>query len=185
VEAKELRGPERFGKELQRALLNPSSPCGRGKSMVKNKAGNVEEYLEGLPEDARNVIAMIRELILRRLPKGYRECMNWGMISYEIPLERYPDTYNKQPLSYLGLAAQKNYYALYLTCAYQDAALLEKLKEGFRTAGKKLDMGKSCLRFRTLEDLPLVIIEQVVGYTPPGRFIEIYESARRQAKAKS
>jgi Domain of unknown function (DU1801) len=150
--------------------------------MVKNKAATVEEYLEGLSEDARNVVAAIRESILRRLPKGYRECINWGMISYEIPLERYSDTYNKQPLCYLGLAAQKNYYALYLTCAYQDAALLEKLKEGFRTAGKKLNMGKSCLRFRKLEDLPLEVIEQVVGETPPERFIEIYESGRRQAK---
>lgn len=152
--------------------------------MVTNKAATVEEYLEDLSGEARIVITMIRELILRHLPKGYRECMNWGMISYEIPLERYPDTYNKQPLSYLGLAAQKNHYALYLTCAYQDAAVLEKLKEGFRTAGKKLDMGKSCLRFRKLEDLPLDVIEQVVGYTSPERFIEIYESARRQVKTK-
>jgi hypothetical protein len=152
--------------------------------MVKNKAATVEEYLEGLSEEARTVIATIRELILRRLPKGYRECMNWGMISYEIPLERYPDTYNKQPLSYLGLAAQKNHYALYLTCAYQDPEVLEKLKEGFRTAGKELNIGKSCLRFRKLEDLPLGVIEQVVGYTSPERFIEIYESASQQAKNK-
>ena len=153
--------------------------------MDKKKAATVDEYLGDLSEEARTVITTLRELILRRLPKGYRECMNWGMISYDIPLERYPDTYNKQPLSYLGLAAQKKHYALYLSCAYQDAALLEKLKEGFRTAGKKLDMGKSCLRFRTLEDLPLDVIEQVVGYIPPERFIEIYESARQQAKNKS
>jgi hypothetical protein len=93
--------------------------------------------------------------------------MNWGMICYEVSLERYPHTNNVQPLSYVALAAQKNYYALYLMCAYQDSEQERWLREGFRRAGLKLDMRKSCIRSRKAEDLPLGTIGRVVASTPP------------------
>jgi len=104
--------------------------------------------------------------------------MNWGMISYEIPLERYPNTYNGQPLSYVALAAQKSYYALYLTSAYPDSEQGKQLVEAFKRAGKKLDMGKSCLRFKTLDDLPLDAIARVVASMPPEKWIAQFEAAR-------
>lgn len=147
--------------------------------MAKSNAATVEGYLKELPEDRRAVVSKVRDVILRNLPKGYRESMNWGMICYEVPPERYPKTYNDQPLAYLALAAQKNYFALYMTGVYQDSEQEAHLKESFEKAGKKLDMGKSCLRFRRLEDLPLDVIGKAVAGTSPDEFIERYEANRR------
>lgn len=148
--------------------------------MAKSQAATVAQYLNELPEDRRAVISQVRAVILKRLPEGYREVMNWGVISYEIPLEQYPDTYNRQPLSYIGLAAQKNYYALYLTAVYQDAEQEKHLQEGFSKAGKKLDKGKSCIRFQRVEDLPLDVIGRAVASTPPKKLIALYEANRKR-----
>lgn len=146
--------------------------------MVKSNANTVEAYLAELPEGQRQVVTAVRDLIRRNLPDGYAESMNWGMISYEIPLADYPKTYNKQPLTYISLAAQKNHYALYLMGLYQDQLQTEWLKEAYEQMGKKLDMGKSCVRFRKLEDLPLDLIAQVVASMPPADFIAQYEMSR-------
>ncbi len=146
--------------------------------MVHGEATTVEAYLNELPEERRAVMAAVREVILRNLPEGYCETVNWGMLSYEIPLERYPNTYNRQPLMYLGLAAQKKHYALYAHSAYANAQQRAWLEEAFRMAGKKLDMGKSCLRFRRLEDLPLDVIAQFVASTPVDGYIRFYESVK-------
>src|SRR5919107_235015 len=127
--------------------------------MASSKAATVEEYLAELPEERRAVVAAVRDAVRRRLPAGYEERMSWGMISYEVPLERYPTTYNGQPLVYIALAAQKGHYALYLTSPSQDPAQAAWLKAEFARAGKKLDMGKSCLRFRSLADVPLDVLE--------------------------
>jgi hypothetical protein len=147
--------------------------------MVSSKATTVDDYLAELPPERRSIIASVRDLVHRNLPEGYRETINWGMISYEIPLERYPDTHNKQPLSYAGLAAQKSFYTLYLNSVYQNADGKKWLEREFQKAGKKLDMGKSCLHFKRLEDLPLDVIARVIGSTPPEQFIEQYESSRQ------
>jgi Domain of unknown function (DU1801) len=148
--------------------------------MASSKAATVDDYLAELPPERRSVVASVRDLVRRNLPEGYRESMSWGMISYEIPLERYPNTYNKQPLSYAALAAQKNFYTLYLTGVYQDAERRKWLEREFKKAGKKLDMGKSCLHFKRLEDLPLDVIAQAIGGTPPEKLIEQYEASRKK-----
>jgi hypothetical protein len=148
--------------------------------MAKSKAATVEEYLAELPEDRRAAIAEVRDVVLRNLPAGYVETMNWGMISYEVPLERYPNTYNKQPLSYAALASQKNYCALYLLGVYADGEEEGWFREAFRKAGKKLDMGKSCIRFRTADDLPLDVIGRAVAGTTPEQLIAIHEKARER-----
>lgn len=149
--------------------------------MVQSKAATVDEYLSELPEERRAVVSKVRDVVRRNLPKGYRETTNWGMIAYDIPLERYPDTYNGQPLCYAGLAAQKNHYALYLMGAYSNPADAAKLREAFRKAGKKMDMGKSCLRFQRAEDLPLEAIGRLIKGTSPDEFIRSYESGRKKA----
>jgi len=113
------------------------------------------------------------------LPEGYQETINWGMISYEIPLDRYPDTYNNQPLSYLGLAAQRNYNALYLMPVYQDEKLEEWLSEEFEKANKKMDIGRSCLKFQTVDDLPIEAITKIIAHQTPDEFIETYEEKRK------
>jgi hypothetical protein len=148
--------------------------------MVQSKAKTVEEYLDELPPDRREVISGVRDVIMENLPDGYVESMNWGMISYEIPLKDYPDTYNGQPLSYVGLAAQKNYHALYLMGVYGDARKEALLREGFEKAGLKLDMGKSCVRFHKLESLPLDVIGEIIASLPPKDLIAIYEKHRRR-----
>lgn len=151
---------------------------------MKSNATTVEDYLNELPPERRAVIEQVREVILRHLPEGYRESIGFGMISYEIPLEQYPDTYNKQPLTYVALAAQKNYYALYLMCVYSDLLGQEKLAEEFAAAGKKLDMGKSCVRFRRLDDLPLDVIGRVIAATAPDEYIRVYEASIHQRPKK-
>ena len=104
--------------------------------------------------------------------------MNWGMIAYQVPLERYPETYNGEPLLYAAVAAQKRHYSLYLTSVYQQNALEKRLRAAFYRAGKKLDMGKSCIRFKTLEDLPLDAIGEIVGSVSVDQFVKNYEKAR-------
>lgn len=146
------------------------------------KETTVDEYLAELPEERRAIVSKVRDVVRRNLPKGYRETANWGMIAYDIPLERYPDTYNGKPLCYAGLAAQKNHYALYLMGAYSNPADAAKLREAFRKAGKKMDMGKSCLRFQRAEDLPLEAIGRLIKGTPPDKFIRSYESIRKTAR---
>ena len=138
----------------------------------------VAEYLAGLPKDRRAAIEAVRSVIRRNLPAGYRETLRWGAIAYEIPLRRYPNTYNGKPLAYVCLAAQKSYCALYLMGVYQVPAQAAKLKAAFAAAGKKADMGKSCIRFRTADDLPLEAIGRLVASTAVEKFIARYEASR-------
>ena len=152
--------------------------------MVTSKATSVKEYLAGLPSERRSSISRVRDVVRKNLPEGYREVMNWGMVTYELPLERYPDTYNGRPLCYAAIAAQKNHNALYLMSAYEDTGEAARLRDAFRKAGKKMDMGKSCLRFRNSDDLPLEAIGQVIRNTPPEKFIARYEASRREPSRK-
>ena len=148
--------------------------------MASSTATTVDDYLAELPPERREVVTAVRDVVRRNLPAGYQERMNWGMISYELPLEQYPNTYNGQPLNYAALAAQKNYFALYLTNVNQSAEQESWLKGEFKKAGKKLDMGKSCLRFKRIEDLQLDAIAKLIASTPPQKFIEQYEASRKR-----
>jgi uncharacterized protein YdhG (YjbR/CyaY superfamily) len=146
--------------------------------MAKSKAATVDEYLAELTEDRRAVVSTIRDLVLANLPDGYREAMNWGMISYEVPLERYPKTYNKQPLSFIAMAAQKNHYALYLNCLYAGSEGEGSFRAEFEKSGKKLDMGKSCVRFKAIDELALDAIAKVIAGTPVDTYIARFEASR-------
>ena len=143
--------------------------------MASSTAATVSDYLKELPEDRRKAISRVRSIVRKNLPEGYSEGMSWGMISWFIPLKDYPDTYNGQPLCIAGLASQKNFCTLYLMGAYMNPAQLAALKEGFRKAGKKLDMGKSCIHFKQADDLPLDTIAEVVAAVPPEELIELNE----------
>lgn len=150
--------------------------------MVSSNAATVEEYLQSLPEDRREAVSKVREVILKNLPEGYEEGMQYGMIGYYIPLEEYPDTYNGQSLAYAALASQKNHMALYLTNIYSDPHLKKKFTEAYKASGKKMDMGKSCVRFKRLEDLPLDVIGEAIAATLVDQFIGLYEESRKQFK---
>lgn len=149
---------------------------------MQSAAKTVKEYLDELPEDRRRELGKVRSVVRKNLPKGYRESMGFGMITYEVPLERYPETYNKQPLCYAGLAAQKNFNTLYLMGAYADSEQRRKLEQAFKKSGKKMDMGKSCLHFKEAADLPLDAIGELIASTPPEKMIEAYETSRAKSK---
>src|SRR5687768_18006904 len=104
--------------------------------------------------------------------------MNWGVMSWEVPLELSGPTYNKQPLAYAALAAQKNSNSLYLNCVYASKERTERLKQAWAAAGKKLDMGKSCIRFKKADDLALDLLSEEIASITPDEFIRIYEEAR-------
>ncbi len=148
--------------------------------MVRSDAATVEDYLTELSDDRRHAIEAVRETILDNLADGFVEAMNWGMIAYEVPLETFPDTYNGQPLMYAALAAQKNHMAVYLTTVYADGEVEGWFRKRYRATGKKLDMGKSCVRFRELEQLPVELIGEVIGRTSVDEFLAKYGDAMRK-----
>ena len=155
---------------------------------MKSDATTVKEYLDSLPEDRRKAISAVRREIRKQLPKGYVEGMQFGMIGYYIPLRRYPDTYNGQPLNFAALASQKNHMAVYLNNIYGDPKLQRWFEKEYRASGKKLDMGKSCVRFKRLDDVPVELIGEAVSKTSVDGFIAQYERARSnsaRARAKS
>ena len=145
---------------------------------MRSDAATVDEYLAELPEERREAIGTVRDVILANLPAGYEEAMRWGMITYEVPLAAEPDTYNGRPLMYAALASQKNHMAVYLTGVYADDEARERFLEAYRATGKRLDMGKSCIRFRKLENLPLEVIGEAVSRYPVPEFLTLVTQAR-------
>ena len=148
--------------------------------MVSSSATTVAGYLAELDPARRAEVETVRDLVNAALPAGYREGMTYGMIGWVIPLDDYPDTYNGQPLGYAALAAQKNGNSLYLNCVYASTERTERLKQAWAAAGKKLDMGKSCIRFRRASDLALDVVRDEIAATAPAEFIAIYEQTRRR-----
>jgi Domain of unknown function (DU1801) len=144
---------------------------------MKSDALTVSEYLAGLPEDRKKAIAAVRKVIRANLPKGIVESMNWGMIVYEVPLKTYPDTYNGQPLAYAGLASQKNHMSVYLMGIYGSDALRADFESAYRATGKRMDVGKSCVRFRALDDLPLDVVGDAIGALTLDQFLALHDEA--------
>jgi len=146
--------------------------------MVSSKAATPETYIGELPPERKALVSKVRDLVNANLPPGYFERMNWGMISWELPLERYSGTYNGQPLVYAGLAAQKNHVALYLNCIYASEERTQQLREAYEAAGKTLDMGKSCVRFKKSEDVAEDVLARAIASVPVESFIADYERTR-------
>ena len=145
---------------------------------MQNETATVGDYLDGLPEDRRVVVSAVRDAINASLPDGYREEMAFGMIGWAIPLEDYPDTYNGQPLGIAALASQKNHVSLYLMGLYGSEPEEAWFRAEYAKRGLKLDMGKSCVRFKRLDQIPLDVIGQVIAKIPPDLYIRRYEAAR-------
>jgi hypothetical protein len=144
--------------------------------MVQSKAITVRQYLKELEPEHRAVIEPVRDCINKNIRDGFEEVMNWGMISWEPPLARFPKTYNKNPLLYCSLASQKNRYAVYLMCVYSGSKYLQILEKGYQSAGLKLDMGKCCVRFKSLDGVHLPTISRVVAACSLDDFIDIHDS---------
>ena len=155
---------------------------------MQTKATTVNQYLAELPEDRREAITAIREVILKNLPKGYEEGMQWGMPSYFVPLSAYPSGYNcqpDQPLPFVGFASQKNHMAFYGFCIYMDEELKNRFVEEWKNTGKKLDMGKSCVRFKKLEDVPLKVIGDAAKRVPMKKYIKQYEEQLQNSGSRN
>ncbi|MDQ3078128.1 MAG: DUF1801 domain-containing protein [Pseudomonadota bacterium] len=149
---------------------------------MSSKAATVADYLAELPPERRAEIEQVRDAVNAALPEGYCESMAYGMIGWAIPLEDYPNTYNGQPLAYAGLAAQKNGYSLYLNCVYASEERTRRLHEAWAATGKKLDMGKSCIRFKRADDLALDVIQGEIAATTPAEFLALYEGVEPPAR---
>ena len=145
---------------------------------MRSEASTVEAYLAELPEDRRGTVEAVRALVREHLPEGYEEGMELGMISYHVPLARSPRTDNGRPLGYVALASQKRYLSLYLMGVYAERE--GRFRAAYAASGKRLDMGKSCLRFRRLDDLALDVIAEEIAATGVDDLIAYYEAARRR-----
>jgi uncharacterized protein YdhG (YjbR/CyaY superfamily) len=151
--------------------------------MVSSAATTIAQYLASLPADRRGAIERVRDTVNAHLPAGYQEGMQYGMIGWCIPLSRYADTHNGQPLCLAALAAQKGSNSLYLMTVYGDKTVEKRFRAGFKAAGKKLDMGKSCVRFKTAEALALDVIGDTISAVSVDRYIAHYEKARAKTKS--
>ena len=152
-----------------------------GKSTSKAKAARpttVTAYLASLTPEKRGVIEEARAFVRQHISKGYAEFMNWGVINWGIPLEEFSDTYNGQPLCYVGLAAQKNYNAFYLMGAYDGSNGAKQLADAFKKAGKRFDMGKCCLRFKQLDDLELTSVANLIAKATPADYLTYYKRTK-------
>jgi hypothetical protein len=145
---------------------------------MKSTATTVNEYLAELAPERRAVVEPVLELVRKNLPEGFQEVMNWGMICWEVPLSTYPATYNGQPLTFGGLASQKNYISLYLMGLYMNPKLMAMLDN----SGKKLKMGKACINFKRVDELPLAEIAEIIRSCKLEEFIETHE--RQYARKK-
>jgi hypothetical protein len=160
--------------------------AGKSRSNAKSaRPTTVAAYLASLTAEKRAVIDEARAFVHKHIPKGYAEFMNWGVINWGIPLEEFSDTHNGQPLCYVGLAAQKRYNSLYLMGTHDSSngeytlPFPEKLLvDAFKKSGKRLDMGKCCLRFKELDDLELTSVAQVIAMTTPKEYIAYYKRAK-------
>ncbi|MGO9463218.1 MAG: DUF1801 domain-containing protein [Isosphaeraceae bacterium] len=155
---------------------------------MPNKPTTVAEYLSGLPEDRREAIEAVRQLILKNLDNDYEEGIQYGMIGYYVPHRVYPSGYHcdpKQPLPFAALASQKNYMSLYLMCVYGDTDHSKRFREAWAQTGKKLDMGKSCVRFKNVDDLALDVIAEAIKAVPAKKYVAYCEAARQVSKKTS
>ena len=154
----------------------------RGDAM-QSKAGTVDEYLAEMPEERRAAVEAVRGLVRASMPPGYAETMRWGMITWEVPLEVSGPTYNGQPLMHVALASQKRHIALYLCGLYCIAGQEEAFRAAYKAAGKRLDLGKACLRFRRPEDLEAEAVSRLIRAVPPEMLVEASRRAHARPRA--
>ena len=150
--------------------------------MASSTAPTPDEYIASLPPERRAAISTVRDVIRRNLPDGFEEGMEFGMIAWFVPLDRFPDTYNGHPLGLAALASQKQYMSLYLNTVYGDPQQADWFRARYAASGKRLDMGKSCVRFRSLDDLPLDVIGETIARVPLDRYVAHYQAARSTSR---
>jgi hypothetical protein len=151
--------------------------------MATSSTKTVDEYLAALPADRRAAIAAVRDTINKHIPRGYEHGMLYGGPAWYVPRSRLAETYNGQPLAVAVLASQKQYMALYLMTVYGDSKLSAWFRKAYAATGKKLDMGKSCIRFKALDALPLGVVGEAVSKVSVDEYVKVYEQSRAGTKA--
>jgi hypothetical protein len=146
---------------------------------MQSKAATVDAYLAELPADRQQAMEKLRAVIKKNLPKGFQECMNYGMIGYVVPHSKYPAGYHcnpKDPLPFMNIASQKNFIAVYNMGVYTNPTILKWLTAAYaKTGAGKLDMGKSCMRFKKMENIPYTLIGELAAKITPDEWIATYE----------
>ncbi len=155
---------------------------------MQSKAATVDEYFDSLPEDRKEPMKKLRKVILKNQPKGFEERMAYGMVGYVVPLSTYPAGYHcdpRLPLGLMNIASQKNFIAVYHMGIYADPKLLKWFTDEYpKHCKKKLDMGKSCIRFKYMDDIPYELIGKLVSKMTPQDWIACYEAGLEQAGIK-
>lgn len=149
------------------------------RAMVQSKAKTVAQYLRELPDDRRAALQVLREVFLENVDSDIVEVMSYGMIGYHVSFDAYPGGYHcdsSTPLPYAGLASQKNHLALYMMGLYMDPDDVAWFQSAWKATGNRLDMGKSCVRFRRIEDVPLEVVAEAIRRMPSKRYIQTYEA---------
>jgi hypothetical protein len=155
---------------------------------MQSKAKTVSEYLAELQADRRTAIQAVRKVILKNLDPDFEEGMQYGMISYYVPHRIYPAGYHcdpSQPLPFACLASQKNHMSLYMMSIYGDRDHAKWFHDEWAKTGKKLDMGKSCIRFKKLDDLPLELIGKAIARVKAKKYIAVCESQTKLSRKKA
>jgi len=150
--------------------------------MVTSDARTPDAYLASLPEDRRRIVSAVADVVRANLPPGFEEGMGYGMMGWYVPADAFPDTDNGRPLPLAGIASQQRYISLYLVHVYADPELESWFRERWAATGKKLDMGKSCVRFTRLEDLPLDLIGEVIARADVPSLIAHHVASRGLAR---
>jgi hypothetical protein len=169
-----LSAPERIGLSSPKEPSMSATPA----APAPTDAG-VIAYLSALPDDRRAIVRALRDTIVRNLPDGYEEGIQYGMIGYFVPHARCPEGYHcdpKQPVPFVSVASQKSHVGLYLFCVYLDEARRERFAERWVADGHKLDMGKGCVRIKRLDDVPLDLVGETVASVPVDAFLANYEA---------
>lgn len=156
---------------------------------MQSKALTIKQYLEELPDDRKEVMNQLHKAIVKNLSAGFEAIMNYGMISYVVPHSLYPAGYHckpSDPLPFMSLASQKNHISVYHMGVYAEQKLMDWLKKEYpKYSNRKLDIGKSCLRFKNPEDVPVKLIGELAAKISVKKWIELYESQLKMARKKS
>lgn len=152
--------------------------------MTEQRALTVSQWLASVPAERREAIDAVRDTVNRHLPEGYVETVDWGVLAWVVPLATLPDTYNGRPLMLAALGAHRKLMTVYLMCVYGDPKIRKEFESAYRKTGKKLDMGGSCVHFRTLDDLPLDVVGNAIARVGVDDYIERYRQSRTKRSAK-
>lgn len=155
---------------------------------MQSKAATPDEYVNSLPDDRKEAMNKLRKVILKNIPKGFQECMNYGMIGYVVPHKLYPNGYHCNPtlpLPFMNIASQKGFIAVYHMGVYADKKLYDWFTTEYKKQSKtKLDMGKSCMRFKKMDEIPFQLIGELASKMTVQDWVARYESAFKKSKAK-